>query len=156
MMITPFVLALSLAGSGAAAAAPDEAPVRVYLFTAAAVDGFNEVQFKRRIDTVDDLRKDLARKKGVELATDPDQADVVLQVIETRIVRQADVPGGAETVGVELTAGSDRALLRASASRDALLRWRDAAGGVAKAIARWIDEHRNTLITRRATASNAR
>jgi hypothetical protein len=54
--------------------------VRVYVFTQEKEGGFTDAESKRRTDSVNDIRKALAKRKGFALVDTPDAAQVILEV----------------------------------------------------------------------------
>jgi hypothetical protein len=60
-------------------------PISVYVFTAAPVDGFTDTDSQRRADSVKDLQKELAKRKGLTIAESADMAQLVIEVIASRV-----------------------------------------------------------------------
>lgn len=56
------------------------APVRVFIYTHGSADGFVDAVSKRRTDSVLDLQKAVAKKKGFIVVDQQGQADVLLEV----------------------------------------------------------------------------
>lgn len=147
MHLAVVVLAATIGSAVLAARANAPRPVRVFLFTAAPTGQFDPREFKRRADSVNDLRNELVKQPGVELADGPESADLLIELLSSALVfSRSDSAQAVETVKVRVMAGRDTVFLRGSASPDAYAGWKDAASHTCAAVVKWINEHRDRLI----------
>jgi hypothetical protein len=137
-------------------------PIRVYIFTAGNKDGFVDADTKRRTDSVEDLKKDLEKNSIVQLVSEKDGADLVLEVLgrgaqETGSATSTkDMYGQWHTnndtvaiVRVGLIAGSYSTVIEGRNDGRITNVWRTAANNAAKHIENWIKANYGNLISRR-------
>ena len=137
-------------------------PIKVFIFTATNKDGFVDADVKRRADSVEDLKKALEKNSLIQLVSERDAADVVLEVLG----RGAQETGSATstrdiygqwhtnndtvaTVRVALTAGSYSTVLEGWNNGSLTYVWRTAANNAAKHIENWIKANYGNIVSRR-------
>jgi hypothetical protein len=75
------LLAMGLFTGSLAAQKNQKEPIRVFIFTAANVEGFADADQKQRSDSVEDLRKVLGKNALVQLVSQQGAADIALEVL---------------------------------------------------------------------------
>lgn len=160
-----FLLALAAGQSATATAQSDPKLVRVFVQTD---DQGEPNELAARRESVKHLSEALAsRKKVLAIATDEDQADVVIEVegrglIVPRVVigmapRPGDPPGGAAMARVvQLTVSvhaqritEHESFKNKNAPLESQLGWKSAADDIAKQIDKWIADRRSAILAAR-------
>jgi hypothetical protein len=139
MVCAVLTSALPTFASGAPAA-----PIRVYVFTAEST-GATADDGQGRIDSVRDLQDALRGKSQFTLVSGPDEAQVVVEVLNRE---ERDVSGGGfggksltrfrETLlRVRVKAGNDQSELKGSGRAS----WTSAAKDVVNRLSKWVKNH---------------
>lgn len=163
-MIFALVAALTV-GTVMPAQQPSADDQRITICVAAqARDGFVDID-KAIHDSIEDLRDNLKKKKGLRLVTDPAAADIVLRVIAREVVSQPAgamaMPLGSGVVAVPLADNQKvvYTVLEVGEYRKdfnaATAGYGDSAEEIARQVKVWVDSNRTKLLDDRATRVRA-
>lgn len=124
--------------------APPESsgPIRIYCEARPRAEVFGKVKADDVADSVQDLKKAIAKRPTLALAESRDQADVVLQVIE-----RGRTPAlvGMRQVRVRLVAASESVEITGQDSFTGFNTWSGAAGGALDRVEAWLRANRGRL-----------
>lgn len=157
-MTTAFLVFALIAG-----VVSDDEAVRIFVFTQVNAEGFVDQPTKHRQDSVQDLRKALADKRGILVVDNEATADLRVEVLgrayEPTGTKSTQVLPGAygpqaktsddsiPVIRARLTAGTyvldiDSGTVEAPFQS---LRWQDKAKNLARQIEKWVKDNRSRL-----------
>lgn len=167
---------ISLVLALATAAGAEESKIRVYVFAELEAAGGASPNFKELSDSVKDLKKQISKRKHLELATAED-ADIVVEILDRwRDVRTSDYtcfidcdeeervtgsfskyekPQFFKVISYSMTAGEfkHQAWVERFDGHDlkpwGLVSWSRIAGSLSKEVERWAKKNRARLLERR-------
>jgi len=120
--------------------------VRVFCEARLQREFFDKVKAEDVSDSVRDLKKAIAKKRGMELSDSRERADIVLQVLE-RGRRPAVV--GYRQVRVRLVFAGETFEILGQDSLTGLNTWAGAAGGAAARVEDWVNANHDRVLQRR-------
>jgi hypothetical protein len=121
-------------------------PVRVFCEARLQREFFDKVKPEDVSDSVQDLKKAITKKRGMELSESRERADIVLQVLE-RGRRPAVV--GYRQVRVRLVFAGETFEILGQDSLTGLNTWSGAAGGAAARVEDWVRGNYQRVLQRR-------
>jgi serine/threonine protein kinase len=120
-------------------------PIRIYCEARPHAEVFGKTKTDDVADSVQDLKKAIAKRSALALTESRDQADVVLQVIERG---RSPALVGMRQVRVRLVAGPESVEITGQDSFTGFNTWSGAAGGAVDRVEAWVRANRGRLLKR--------
>lgn len=118
------------------------APVRVYVFTAADPSGFVDDAQRQRQDSVADVRKALAKRRGIVVVDSREEAQLALEILDRGIARGGTYAGTSQySAGLRAAIHVGEYRTEIAASGRPLEAWRTIAGRLADRLGDWLEEN---------------